>query len=365
MKQIKYARHITVAKKWGVTRIKLKRKYITTLVLSLFMVSVMMTLVNLGTLHQNGERVIDQLPTQTITNPPTQTPQPSPSATPKNPTIRLIPIFPLTPTFKTVTILSSIGGTTEPPEGTHIQIENLEIVVTTNKDYLFSCWEITADGVTWTEPPWNPCIVIYDGCTIRPIFTYIGVGPSPTESPTSSPAPTPSPTPTRLFTNVVFGETGYGFEDGWNPAGYHPSSRFQMVDLTDARITKLTCYVLPSVSGMHAKMAVYSDSSMTPNMLLGVSSEVTLTNDRGFTWIDFTFSEPISVSANAFYWFSFVADNDVSFRCTATTTGLDTYVWDSYTSNAYAAGFNSPYGTVMNGTTTVASVYATLLINPT
>lgn len=195
MKQIKQTGpNIMSENNRGVTRIRLKRSHITRLVLSLFMLSVFMALVSVGMLQQNGEKVTDQLPIQTITNPPTQTPQPSPSATPKSLTIHLIPHFPPTPTFKTVTVLSSIGGTTEPPEGTYTQIENLEIVVTTNKDYLFSCWEITSDGVTWTEPPWNPCIVIYDGCTIRPIFTYIGVGASPTESPAPSPTPTQSPT---------------------------------------------------------------------------------------------------------------------------------------------------------------------------
>ena len=348
-------------KNWGVTKIKLKRSYITTLVLSLFMLSVTMALVSVGTLHQNGERVTDQLPNQTITNPPTQTPQPSPSATQKNPTIQLIPNFPQTPTFKTVTLLSSIGGTTEPLEGTYTQIENLEIVVTTNKDYLFSCWEITVDGVTWTEPPWNPCIVIYDGCTIRPIFTYIGVVPSPTETPTPAPTPTPipipteTPSPTEIPSGQFFGEKGYGFENGWNPIGYKPASRFQMLNVTGASILKLTCYVQPYASGMKAKMAVYSDSSMAPSALLGTSSEVTLTNVGSFEWTDFAFNSPIAVTANTYYWFALMCNNHVWLRCTS--TAINSYV---YNYNVYSDGFSNPYGTNGYASQTVASVYATI-----
>jgi hypothetical protein len=175
------------------------------------MLSFIMALVSVGVLDQYKERVTDQVQTITKTNPPAQTPQPSPSATPKNPTIQVTPELPSTPTFKTVTVLSSIGGTTEPPEGVYVQIQNLEISVTTNEDYLFSCWEITVAGVTWTEQPSNPYTVIYDNCSIRPIFSYISVGPSPTE------IPTPSPTPTPSSTSLSWADMNWTIVDGtWN-----------------------------------------------------------------------------------------------------------------------------------------------------
>ena len=67
-----------------------------------------------------------------------------------------------------ITILASEGGTTFPPPGTYIT--NGNPTITAIQGWLLTAWEITVDGNTWTEYPWNPIDCIYDYATIKPIF---------------------------------------------------------------------------------------------------------------------------------------------------------------------------------------------------
>jgi hypothetical protein len=311
------------------------RRNINMLILFLLSTTVVMSLVTVGMLQQNNEISPEQTPVQTTLTKDTSMPQPS--ATPKSIGPPVFHLLSLPPISKTVTILSSVGGTTSPPEGTYAQPENLVISVSTDVDYVFSGWEITVAGVTWTEQPWNPYLVVFGDCTIKPVFTYV------------------APPPAEIPIVQIFGETGYGFENGWNPTGYKPASRFQMLNLTGVSITKLTCYIQPNTTGVRVKMAIYSDSSGSPDALLGTSSEVTLTNAGAFEWIDFDFDSPIAVNASMNYWFALMGDNGVWLRCTA--TDFNSYV---HNHNIYDDGFSSTYGLVEGVSATVASVYATI-----
>jgi hypothetical protein len=161
---------------------------------------------------------------------------------------------------------------------------------------------------------------------------------------------------------VVFGETGLGSEDGWNPAGYICKSNFQAPDISGASITKLTIYIEPNVVGTNAKMAIYSGDC---SVILGETSEVTL-NNAGFAWVEFTLTSPVPISANANYWFALAHSDSVWLRCTTTNrvtnVGSNTFVNSPYDANIYNSGFPLPF-TVSGGSNTVASLYATLNVS--
>ena len=69
-----------------------------------------------------------------------------------------------------VTISASEGGTTDPEPGYYETSGYPQITVYSDWGWTFTAWEITVNGYTWYEPPWNPVDVIYDYATVRPIF---------------------------------------------------------------------------------------------------------------------------------------------------------------------------------------------------
>jgi hypothetical protein len=69
-----------------------------------------------------------------------------------------------------IVVLESEGGTTFPPPGAYTTDGPARITVYPDEGWTFIAWEITVGSSTWTEPPWNPCDVIYDHATVRPIF---------------------------------------------------------------------------------------------------------------------------------------------------------------------------------------------------
>jgi hypothetical protein len=351
---------------WGATTTNLKKRHITRIVLGLLIISVIMTLVSVGTLNQSGEKITLPSPNQIGTNPTRQTLRPLPSASPKNPIIQATSILltlPQSPTFKTVTILSSIGGSTEPPEGTYTQIENLEIVVTADKGYLFSCWEITADGNTWTEPPWNPCAVIYDGCTVQPLFTYIVADPSSTPTPTPTPTPppsppstptptpTPSPSPTPPATiPITFGNTAIGTYVDQNDANAQSVSYFTAT--TNGTITDIVAYIDGASKG-NCIAALYSVNQGSAGALLAQSNPVSI--GTAFSWVDFQLSTPYNITTGTTYGLAIMGNVPVNVM------GINgTGQRDHNAVTSYANGFANPFGPIwVTDDRGAISIYAT------
>lgn len=315
-------------------------KKIKFILIFLLTIGGMTSLVSIGFIHDNTGNAIDQTAQSTPNawHIPASTLTPSPTSNTAG--LRSTVYSSVFPPKGTFTILPSTGGTTYPDIGQYFVSDNIAFSAVADDDYVFTGWEITLGEMNWTEPPTNPYVPIFYDSIVKPIFTYIG-----------------NSTEVKVPVILTFGETGYGFEDGYNPVGYKPASHFQMLNVTGASITKITCYMNSNVTDSRAKMAVYLCQSGLPGELLGISSEVNLNSSAGFSWVDFNFSTPIPVEANGYYWFALMSNNDVWLRCT--TTNETTFV---YNHNQYNNDFTNPYGPIEGGGATVASVYATITI---
>ena len=93
----------------------------------------------------------------------------------------------------------------------------------------------------------------------------------------------------------------------------------------------------------------------SPDDLLGVSDEVSVTNTSK-AWMQFHFSTPVAVTANAYYWFPIMTDDNVYW---ATNWGGSTP--HKGNSNAYGDGFSDPFGSITGADyTSHDSFYAVL-----
>ncbi|KKN47284.1 hypothetical protein LCGC14_0664470, partial [marine sediment metagenome] len=81
-----------------------------------------------------------------------------------------------------------------------------------------------------------------------------------------------------------------------------------------------------------ARAAIYSDSSGSPNTLLGESGQRTIT--RTLQWWDFTFSPPISLDANTPYWLVIHTATKIDMYGDIGSANQRSYNDDAYSDNA-------------------------------
>lgn len=108
------------------------------------------------------------------------------------------------------------------------------------------------------------------------------------------------------------------------------------------------------------KAGVYSDSSGSPNALLGTSAEVTLDgvdDDQG-TWRQFNFTTPIAVSADTPVWIGVIQDTGTCVIRYGTTGTLSAGI--KRAADTYSDGFENPFGTIDSTANGQLVAYATI-----
>lgn len=92
---------------------------------------------------------------------------------------------------------------------------------------------------------------------------------------------------------------------------------------------------LASHSGIHARAVVYSDSSGSPDALLGTSDEVTSPAQIG--WQEFNFPTPFTVNSGDHVWIGVIADAEMTSTNGPTGSSV-------YNADAYAGGASGTFG---------------------
>jgi hypothetical protein len=95
--------------------------------------------------------------------------------------------------------------------------------------------------------------------------------------------------------------------EGDTPYGVAECVKAQMKNYSGAQVTAIKFYVKGVNGTTHVKCALYADSSGVPGALLGVTAEVAV--GTSYSWVEFTFSSPINVTANANYWLAWISDD--------------------------------------------------------
>jgi len=136
-----------------------------------------------------------------------------------------------------------------------------------------------------------------------------------------------------------FGYATIGASTLLRTANYKIACRFQ-APRTES-ITKIKAYMRLTTAGQ-VRAGIYSDSASTPASLLGSSGEVSV--GTSFSWVEFTFATPISVTSGSYYWLALIFNQEMEIRADAGATGQT--AWNSDT---YADGFSDPFGTPTYG----------------
>jgi glucose/arabinose dehydrogenase/PKD repeat protein len=129
---------------------------------------------------------------------------------------------------------------------------------------------------------------------------------------------------------------------------------------TAGNVTKISGYLsgLGATSGtQNVEAVIYANSNGAPGTLLGVSSPVTITAGRGWGWVDFTFPNPVSVSAGTI-WMGYIASGvgDLTQMRYLNQAGAMRYNVDA---GGYSDGPSNPFGTATSSNKHY-SLYATL-----
>ncbi len=109
---------------------------------------------------------------------------------------------------------------------------------------------------------------------------------------TTSTTTTTIPGAEKTFGNTNVGASSYGWSEN-----KILGSRY--IAPENGIITKISWRTSSEGASGNAKAAVYSDSSGAPNTLLGNSTESTITSS---SWVDFTFPNPVTITAGNAYW---------------------------------------------------------------
>ena len=129
---------------------------------------------------------------------------------------------------------------------------------------------------------------------------------------------------------------------------------------TAGQVTKISGYLsgLGATSGtQNLEAVIYANNNGSPGALLGVSSPVTITAGRAWGWVDFPFSNPVSVSAGTI-WMGYIASNvsDLTQMRYLNQAGAMRFNVDA---GGYGDGPSNPFGTATSSNKHY-SLYATL-----
>jgi len=103
-------------------------------------------------------------------------------------------------------------------------------------------------------------------------------------------------------------------------------------------INKLKAYIYTSTGTANVKAMLYADSAGAPTSLLGTSNEVSVGTTP--SWVEFTFSTPISVTSGTYYWLTLITSATIVINSDAGTTNQRADNVDTY-----ADGPSDPFGT--------------------
>lgn len=145
----------------------------------------------------------------------------------------------------------------------------------------------------------------------------------------------------------TFGYTSVGANHTTAAVNMAVASRFAISETGD--LSKLTAYLDGNVN---VKGLVYSDSSGTPNALLGVTTPTNISSLGA--WFDLTFGSPLNLSAGN-YWLGVIGDASVGWQ-------YDTPVSGNLLNFNASSNYTSPSDPWSGGTPLsdyVFSIYAT------
>jgi len=105
----------------------------------------------------------------------------------------------------------------------------------------------------------------------------------------------------------IFGNQSLGSQDESNNVGFIDSVRVQMADISGATCSKLSFYCWSESGTANVTMAIYEDDGGEAGDFVAQTVEVGVTTTP--SWVDFTFSSPPTLTANAYYWFAWKSEN--------------------------------------------------------
>jgi hypothetical protein len=166
--------------------------------------------------------------------------------------------------------------------------------------------------------------------------------PNPTPSPTPNPTATPSPTPTQSPTPTsspgqtlsTFGRTNTGNFQNLMSADKKGTSAF--VAVNTGVLTKISAYVKYATTSGNMRAAVYADNAGSPSTLIAISNQVSLPST--FSWVDFPFASPPSVTSGTRYWLALIRQTDTYIMADNTVAN------NQWNVNYYTNGFSNPFG---------------------
>jgi len=149
-----------------------------------------------------------------------------------------------------------------------------------------------------------------------------------------------------------FGKTNIGANtmDIWKDE--KEFARFQLVGSGNVSVSKLTFYCRAKWGTTSVRAGIYSDTSGSPDILLGQTQEVVI--DATWAWRDFIFSQPIALSRGAWYWLGEQSNGAGELRYDTIGQKFHAYAYDSY-----ADGLAASFGTQGKDDAEI-SIYATL-----
>jgi hypothetical protein len=196
--------------------------------------------------------------------------------------------------------------------------------------------EAGSDGVSIGSPIWDLYKALVSG-NIYSLNPGVGAGVDYTTEINTGDVGVGCKTPFTPYTTVNADDFGYATVGGTTSgvSGYKYGCRFQ-APRTES-ISKIRIYFKGTSGIINAKAGMYSDSSGAPNALLGATSAVAVTTTA--SWVEFTFSSPISVTAGTYYWLALIADGSLTYY-------YDAGVTSQIASNVddYADSFSDPFG---------------------
>jgi hypothetical protein len=156
-------------------------------------------------------------------------------------------------------------------------------------------------------------------------------------------------------TERTFGKTNVGAKSEWFGANKKRVNRYELPS-PGGTVSKLSVYLATTGNAgvQLLKGVIYSDSSGSPNALLGESEQITFTSTSSAGWYDLKFPSPVKLAAG-FYWigvFTGEQEKVAGYRFDSVTNSRD------YNNNTYTSGASNPFGAFTTNSEQM-SLYAT------
>ncbi|MDQ6662579.1 MAG: S8 family serine peptidase, partial [Chloroflexota bacterium] len=141
-------------------------------------------------------------------------------------------------------------------------------------------------------------------------------------------------------TGGIFGLHSIGVKSGRLPTNRKQVNHYQLS--TAVTVSKLTMYLAPTgtTGNQVLEGVIYADQRGSPDVLLGVTSQLTFSSTNHANWYDLTFSNPVALSAGT-YWIGIMSGNSgniAGFRWNRVSNARASNI------NTYANGPSNPFG---------------------